>query len=75
MKRTLDMWSVVCVTESANAALMLAQSSISEVLRLTSATVDQACSWAAIANHSANTYASRLVAAATEFGLHKPYSN
>jgi hypothetical protein len=74
MKRTLDAWTAVCVAESASAAMMLAQSSINEVVRLASATVDQACSWASIANHSANAYAARLVAAATEFGLSKPYS-
>ena len=74
MKRTLDAWTMVCVAESASAAVMLAQSSITEVLRLTSATVDQARSWASVANNSANAYAAKLIAAATEFGLSKPYS-
>jgi hypothetical protein len=69
MKRTLEAWTVVCVTESASAALSLAQTSISEVLRWTSATVDQARSWTSVANKTANAYATRLVAANTEFAL------
>jgi hypothetical protein len=72
MKRAVDSWSVACVTESAGVAWTLAQVRIAEVLHWTSATVDQACSWASVANESANAYAARLVAAATEFGLKKP---
>ena len=73
MKQAMDSWNVVCVAESANSALTLAQARLAEILHWTSATVDQACSWASVANVSANAYAARLVAAAAELsGFKKP---
>jgi hypothetical protein len=73
MKRALDSWSVVCAAESASVAWTLAQVRITEVLHWTTATVEQARSWASVANDSANAYATRLVAAASELsGFKKP---
>ena len=73
MKQAIDSWNVACVAESAGSALTLAQARLAEVLHWTSATVDQARSWAAVANDSANAYAARLVAAAGALsGLKKP---
>lgn len=72
MKRTLDSWNVVCAEENAG-AWTIAQARLAEVLHWTSATVDQARSWASVANDSANAYAARLVSAATGLsGFKKP---
>jgi|GEM_PF-2063148 hypothetical protein len=63
MKRALDSWAVTCVSQSASVVWAHAQTGINEALRWTSATVEQARSWALVANNAANVYAARLVAA------------
>lgn len=74
MKRAMNSWSVTCAARGASDALAFAQTRLAEVVHWTSATVDQARSWAAVANDSANAYAARLVAAAGAAlgGLKKP---
>ena len=71
MKRTLNSWNAACMKEGTGEAWTLAQTRLAEVLRWSSATVEQARCWAAIANDSANAYAERLVAAAIS-GLKTP---
>jgi hypothetical protein len=73
MKRAMNSWNVACTTNSVSGALTLAQTQLAEVLHWTSATIDEARSWAAVANDSANAYAARLIAAAGALsGLKKP---